>query len=297
MTILRLFRRDDPSAELDRRPLEEGELAVGRDPGPGGWSIADPTQTLSRRHCVFTRDGGAVSVTDLSANGLFLEEGLQRLPQGAPVSLQPGQALVLGDFLVRVDPHLGARTGQMLDAFCAGAGMDASVFAGEDPLAVMRRLGAVYRRMVLGLGELMDERTRTKAQLGLEWTTVQAADNNPFRWAPPQQVAMDLLQPGPDGFLGGDAAVRSSFEDLKRHQRGLTTGARAALAALLDSLSPEALAEPLKGQSFLMRNRDAALWAEYEKAHAQALKALAEGNGGVAARAFRDGYDKGVSEG
>jgi predicted component of type VI protein secretion system len=68
------------------------------------------------------------------------------------------------------------------------------------------------------------------------------------------------------------------------------------MGALVDSLSPEAVGEPLQGQSFLMRNRAAALWAEYAKAHAKARAALAEGRDGVAGRAFREGYEAGLAE-
>ena len=315
MMTLRLFRLGDPAMEIGHRTLTDGELVVGRDPA-ADWVIGDPTKTLSRLHCAFAFKDGVVTVRDDSANGVFLPGG-ERLDRDAPVPLQPGQAIVLGDFVIKLDapqrkpartspaatavkpaPPAGdaAKTGPMLDAFCSGAQVDASVFSGEDPVALMRRLGAVYRQMVLELGGLMDDRTRTKAQLGLEWTTVQAADNNPFRWAPPQQVALDLLQPSHGGFLGGEAAVRASFDDLRRHQRGLVAGAGAAMAALVDSLSPEAVGEPLRGQSFLMRNRAAALWADYAKAHAKTRAALADGRDGVAGRAFREGYEAGLAE-
>jgi predicted component of type VI protein secretion system len=314
MITLRLFQQSDPAAEIGRHTLTEGELVVGRDPA-ADWVIPDPTKTLSRLHCVFALKDGVVTVRDDSVNGVFLRGG-ERLERSARIPLKPGQAIVLGDFVIMIDaPRAkaartsatqtaimpgapagdGSKTGQMLEAFCAGAQIDASVFSGEDPLALMRRLGAVYRRMVLGLGDLMDERTRIKARFGLEWTTVQAADNNPFRWAPPQQVALDLLQPSHEGFLGGEAAVRSSFDDLRLHERGLVAGSRAAQAALVDSLSPDAVGEPLKGQSFLMRNRAAALWAAYVEAHAKACEALADGREGAASRAFREGYDAGVA--
>ncbi len=175
--------------------------------------------------------------------------------------------------------------GPLLDAFCSGAQIDSSVLSAEDPAEVMRRLGAIYREMVQGLGKLVNERTRVKAECGLEWTAVQALDNNPFRWAPPQRVAVDLLQTKQEGFLGADAAVRSSFADVFDHQLRLAAGSQAAIEALMADLAPDAIAEGLQGQSMFMKNKAEALWAEYRRVHDKARKDV---DGGGAA--FREAY-------
>jgi predicted component of type VI protein secretion system len=308
MITLRLFPQSDPSQELDSRPLAGGELSIGRD-AAADWAILDPSKTLSRRHCVFALNAGVVTVRDESTNGVFLRSG-ERAAPGTPIQIDPGETVSLGDFLIRVDgdgaamagrqptaaraattlPVVSdaARAGKLLDAFCQGAQIDSSVLSGEEPTEVLRRVGAIYRAMVLGLGELMNERTRAKAEYGLEWTTVQALDNNPFRWAPPMRVAVDLLQGRQDGFLASEAAVRSSFDDLRDHQARLAAGARAALGAVLAELAPDAVARQAKGQSFLGKRADA-LWAEYVRAHARASEELT----GAAPRAFREGYRAG----
>jgi predicted component of type VI protein secretion system len=308
MITLRLFPQSDPAQELDSRPLADGELSVGRD-AEADWVVLDPSRTLSRRHCVFSLADGVVTLRDESTNGVFLRSG-ERAPPGAAVQIDPGETVSLGDFLIRIDldpadpaaraPTLArpattlpvvseaARAGKLLDAFCQGAQIDSSLLSGEDPTEVLRRVGAIYRAMVLGLGELMNERTRAKAQYGLEWTTVQAIDNNPFRWAPPMRVAVDLLQGRQDGFLASEAAVRSSFADLRDHQARLGAGARAALAAVLADLAPDAIARQAKGQSFLVKRAEV-LWAEYARAHARASEEL---NGAVP-RAFREAYRAG----
>jgi predicted component of type VI protein secretion system len=300
MMMLRLFKASDPGAEIDRRVLTEGELTLGRDPA-SGWVIEDPSATLSRRHCTLVLGPAGLTLRDDSTNGVALVGG-ERLPSGKPVAVSAGTTLLLGAFLLRADaaeataptvppaPVDPALAGRLLEAFCAGARIDASVFVGEDPAEVMRRAGSVYRQMVFGLGELMNDRTRAKAELHLERTSVQAADNNPFRWAPPARVAVDLLKPGQDGFLASEAAVESSFRDLRGHLAGLVAASRAAVEAVLGRLSPEAIGQMLKGKSFLA-NRSGALWAEYVQAHEEASEALAENSEGPAAKAFRAGYE------
>ncbi|HTI67502.1 MAG TPA: type VI secretion system-associated FHA domain protein [Caulobacteraceae bacterium] len=303
MTVtLRLFQQSDPVQEIDRRLLTEGEIVVGRDRG-ADWTIADPTRTLSRRHCLFGLKGGVVTVRDDSTNGVFLDDG-ERLSSKAPTPVAMGQVVVLGAFLIRVEPQPEGQAqpdgrpepadetpaGRLLDAFCGGAQIDSSVLSAEDPTEVMRRLGAIYREMVLGLGKLVDDRTRAKAEFGLEWTAVQAVDNNPFRWARPQRVAIDLLQARQEGFLASDAAVRASFEDVRDHHQRLAAASQAAAEAVLAGLAPEAVAQALQGQSRFMKKKSDALWAEYARAHGQAFKDLA---GGIGGPVFREAYTHG----
>ncbi len=302
--VLRLFEADAPAIELASRVLAEGEIVVGRDKG-ADWAIDDPTRTLSRRHCLFALKDGVVSVRDDSTNGVSLIGG-ERLPAKTPTPVNIGDAVVLGAFLIRIEaqppqaalaepapattippPADETQAGRLLDAFCSGAQIDSSVLSAEDPTEVMRRLGAVYREMVQGLGKLVDERTRAKAEHGLEWTSVQALDNNPFRWAPPQRVAIDLLQARQEGFLSSDAAVRASFEDVGDHQVRQAAGAQAVIDALLADLSPDAVADALQGQSMFMKNRSEALWAEYRRVHAKACKEL---GGKIGGPAFREAY-------
>ena len=305
MVTLRLFHQTDPAHELDARVLDDGELAIGRGT-EADWTIPDPSKALSRLHCILKARDGLLTLKDASSNGVWLATSGERTMQGVERPIAAGETLGLGDFLILVE---AARAEQpaaeapqapgheadatpaaaMLDAFCDGAGMDSSAFSADDPAELMHRAGALYRQMVLGLAALTGERVRSKAEHQLERTTVQALDNNPFRWAPPQRVAVDLLKVGPDAFLAGDAAVRASFEELRSHQLGLEAGWRAALQGLLQALSPETAAERLNGQSLLMKNKAAALWAEYLQLYAEAAKA-------GEARAFREAYQRAVDE-
>lgn len=336
MITLRLFHQSDPFHPIDARRLNEAEeLAVGRAV-EGGWTIDDPDRALSRRHCVLALQDERLTVRDLSANGVFLGPERQRLPADQPTAIAPGDSLHLGEFVIVVGgPEMSTgsafdapfnrpvlqsvavdRTavaapsdwadaapsaappshGSLLDAFCAGARLDASAFAGEDPVEVMKRLGGVYQQMVLGLADLMNERTSIKSEYRLERTTVGSAGNNPFRWAPPQRVAVDLLRTREDAFLCGPAAVADSFADMKKHLLCMLAGLRATVGATIDGLAPEAAEESLKGQSFLLKNRAGAAWAEYQRLWSEFRRQAEDSSDSAINRAFRDAYEARLRE-
>jgi predicted component of type VI protein secretion system len=334
--ILRLFLNSDPFKQIDVRELSAGELVIGRDPGPGGWTISDEERSVSRAHCTVALNHGRLTLRDTSSNGVFVGARRDRSPPGDAAPIEPGDTLRLGGFLIVIEadvdqtggvydapfsgPMLKEVTvteaalavptewsgsevappppsdGSLLDAFCAGARLDASAFSGEDPVEVMRRLGAVYQQMVLGLGDLMNERTSVKTEYRMTRTTVRAEGNNPFKWAPAQRVATDLLRPRGDGFLSGPAAVKSSFEDMKKHLLCMMAGLRAAVTATLDGLSPEEAEARLKGQSMVLKNRDAMAFGEYVKMH----DAFRESAGGdpdsPVNQAFRAAYERQLQE-
>lgn len=181
----------------------------------------------------------------------------------------------------------------LLQAFCAGAHLDPKAFADEDAEALMRKLGTVYRQMVLGLGDLLQERTTVKNEYRMVRTTVRAEGNNPFKWAPPARVAVDLLSSKDDGFLSGAAAVTDSFQDLKKHVLCLLAGMRAAVSATLDALEPGAIERQAKAPSaFGLKSRPAISWAEFVKVYAEFKKEADDNPDSQINREFRDAYER-----
>lgn len=331
---LRLFRQSDPFQLLETRELANGDLIIGRD-SAAGWTIDDPERSMSRLHCVVGLTDGRVSVRDTSSNGVFVGARRDRLTPGEPTAVEPGDTIRLGGFMILIEtleaadgvfdaPFSGPMLktvevteaalavpsewsgpqsegappsdGSLLEAFCAGARLDASAFAGEDPAEVMRRLGAVYQQMVLGLGDLMSDRTSVKTEYRMSRTTVGAEGNNPFKWAPAQRVATDLLRPRGEGFLSGQSAVRASFGDMKKHQVCVMAGLRAAVAATLDALAPEQAEARLKGQSLVLKNRDAVAFAEYAKLHADYRARADRDPESPVNKAFKAAYERQLVE-
>ncbi|WP_174300575.1 type VI secretion system-associated FHA domain protein TagH [Caulobacter sp. S45] len=189
----------------------------------------------------------------------------------------------------------GASSG-LFEAFCAGAKLDPAALAGEDQAAMMERLGAVYRHMVLGLSDVLGERTALKNEYRMVRTTIQADENNPFKWAPPQKVASELLRAANDGFLDGPAAVAESYQDVKKHLLCMLAGLRAALSSSLDTLAPAQIEEAIKDQSFVLKPRAAVAWAEYVKVYGQYRREAEDSADSPVNRAFRAAYEKQLDE-
>lgn len=321
MVLLQLFETGG-AEPLDARLLTDGSLMIGRD-ADADWTIADPDCTLSRRHCRLTAHGPTLTIEVLGANGVLDDAGGDRLPDGCAVLVAPPAAWRLGRFRLVATPapqgdtgHDPARTlvaapplggplavpadwsdaapipvlaeGSLLEAFCEGAGLDASLLSSEEPEEIMRRAGALYRQMVLGVADLMAERDRARARYSMARTTIGGADNNPFKWAPSQRLAIDLLLAGPRGFLSGPAALKASFEDVKRHLVAAFAGMQASLAAAIDAFDPARLEGERRG----LFSGGKALRDAVAERHAALSEEAAGGAPATLDRAFVDGYDR-----
>lgn len=330
MYMLQLFDRIDEAQPIDARLLREGVLKIGRD-SAADWSIADPDFELSRAHCQLAVTNSGLTLTALGTNGVFDDMTGARFPDSVDVPVALPATLRFGRFRLRAShaphgddtadmartmvltPPLGTSTavpddwadadasipvggGSLLEAFCDGAGLDASLLASEDPAEILRRAGAVYRQMVLGIGDLMAERDRARAQYKLTRTTIGGANNNPFKWAPTQRLAVDLLLAGSGSFLSGPVALQSSFRDIKRHLIATFAGLHGSLRAAIDSFDPKALDADAGPRASLLKSR-AAIQAETVAArHADLVTQLGGGEGGSLDRAFVTAYDRADAE-
>ena len=160
----------------------------------------------------------------------------------------------------------------------------------------MERLGTVYRHMVLGLSDVLGERTALKSEYRMVRTTISAEDNNPLKWAPPQKVAAELLRASNEGFLAGPEAVTQSFQDVKKHLLCMLAGLRAALGSTLDTLAPSRIEEAIKDQSFVLKPRAAVAWGEYAKVYGQLRKDAEDNADSPVNREFRAAYEKQLAE-
>jgi predicted component of type VI protein secretion system len=327
MFLLRLFHRADPAQPIAAHMMGDGVTSIGRDPS-SDWSIPDPDCEISRQHLQLICANGALALRPLGSNGVFHGESGARLADNVDVPVALGDAIDFGRYRMVIDSvpfatQSGAtfeRTmvfaapfgrnveigtdwaegevpqadtydeGSLLEAFCDGAKLDVSALSGEEPTEIMRRAGEIYRQMVLGLGDLVSQRSSAKADLSLDRTTIGAEDNNPFKWAPGRRLAIDLLLGREAGFLHGPEAIKASFEDLKTHMLGTLAGFEAAMRAVLDVASPTSIAGSVEGQSAFLTSRAALCWAEYERAHGQLLSELEHRRDGPVNKAFTAAY-------
>ncbi|MGB3807457.1 MAG: type VI secretion system-associated FHA domain protein [Erythrobacter sp.] len=329
MYMLQLFDRDDAIEPIDARLLATGTLAMGRDPA-ADWSIPDPDCALSREHCTLHAEQDCLSITVTGANGVFDAITGTRLPTGERMEVALPGALRMGRFRVVatlapqsapgmdagstmiLTPPLGSSIdvpsewsdasdveprydGSLLEAFCEGAGLDPSLLSDEEPEVIMRRAGALYRQMVLGIGDLMAERDHARANFEITRTTIASEGNNPFKWAPSQRLAIDLLTAGSTGFLSGPAALKASFEDVKRHLVATFAGFQGSLRAAIDSFDPTALNKAAGRRANLLKSRSTAQAEETSARHADLSDQLENAKSGSLDQAFVAAYRRAES--
>lgn len=333
MYVFKLYEKDQPLDAIDARLLQDGLLRIGRDP-QADWVIHDPSCEISRWHCEYQARPDGLMLRCMGANGVFDERSQERLPEECDLPVTLPAAICLGSYRLTVDhaaqagksgdanqtllmrPPLGSSIdvpttwsdstppptiapqgdGSLLEAFCEGAGIDASAFSTEDAEDIMRRAGAVYRNMVLGIGDLMAERERLREQYQLSRTTIGGAGNNPFKWAPTQRLAIDLLLTNDRGFLDGPSALNASFRDIKKHLIATFSGLSASLRAAVDMFDPDAMEAAAPARGFALKSRFAQLWDGVRHRHADLLRQLDGGEDGPLNHVFIAAYDKAATD-
>ncbi len=192
-------------------------------------------------------------------------------PQAVPAHLPAAPAMPTPDMSVPATqstvPPSHADLQQLLQAFCAGAGIEASHMPALTP-ALMQDIGGVLRAAIEGTLQLIAVRATTKHELRAAVTVIQARGNNPLKFAPDAGSGIEqLLRPTMRGFLAGPAAMTDAMNDLVGHSIGTVAGMRSALEGMLGRFAPQQLESKLVGQSFLdsvlPMNRKAKLWELY----------------------------------
>lgn len=326
MYMLQLFDAADEVHPIDARLLREGAMRIGRDAG-ADWPIADPDCELSRAHCELAATDDTLLLRALGSNGVFDDLTGTRFPDATEVAVPLPSTLRFGRFRLKatraphgeepVDagrtmvltpplgtsvavpgnwadasaPALPSGKSSLLEAFCEGAGLDASLLSSEEPDEIMRRAGAVYRQMVLGVGDLMAERDRARASYKLSKTTIGGAGNNPFKWAPTQRLAIDLLLAGSGSFLSGPAALQASFRDVKRHLIATFAGLHGSLRAAIATFDPVQVEAAVSARASLLKSRSVIQADEIAARHADLARQLDGSESGTLERAFVSAYD------
>jgi type VI secretion system protein len=100
------FQRLSPDQEATKL-LDRGAIGIGRA-AQNDWVLQDPERILSKNHCTVHYQDGAYFLTDLSANGTFLNDSDQRIPRNQTVPLQDGDRFTLGEYEIEATLIPGA---------------------------------------------------------------------------------------------------------------------------------------------------------------------------------------------
>ena len=195
-------------------------------------------------------------------------------------------------------PASPSSSDELFRAFLEGAGVPD--VAGQQPLdaEAMRRLGRLMRAFTDGTIELLSSRAMLKREVRAEITMIVDEENNPFKILPNgRAVLMQMFGARMPGFLSPEAAVHDALGDLQSHQLGMVAGMRAALLTVLKRFDPTALNDATPhdgglGEKLLPGGREARLWRQLQKLHAETTAAVEDDFQAVFGRAFQQAYDK-----
>ena len=138
----------------------------------------------------------------------------------------------------------------------------------------------------------MTERNRARGHYNLSRTTIGGRNNNPFKWAPTQRLAIDLLLAGSKSFLSGPEALQASFRDIKQHLIATFAGIHSSLRFAIGSFDPKSIDQANAGRAGLFKSRAALQLEEMANRHADLSQQLSQSSSGSLERAFIAAYDE-----
>jgi type VI secretion system protein len=207
-------------------------------------------------------------------------------PDKAPARTRPPEASIASDSPDSERIRREARR-EVLRIFLEAAGVtDESAVPTENIDELMKVVGIVFREMVQGLMTVLRGRTEIKTQLQLPVTIIKPVENNPLKFFPNADEAMQqLLTQKQPGYVDPVNAVREGFTDVMNHQLAITAGIQAAVINLIERFNPEKFdAQNERGALF---QKKAKPWERYRQAFTQmAEEALEEFFGKSFARAY-----------
>ena len=104
MILTLRIRQDEglPAGQTSERRLEHGRLVIGRG-AESDWVLADPGRTISKRHCVIEQAELGYELTDLSINGVFLNDEDEPVGVGNTRRLRHGDRIRIGPYRLAVE--------------------------------------------------------------------------------------------------------------------------------------------------------------------------------------------------
>jgi type VI secretion system protein len=236
-------RAATPPASAGRKPPAPGAAAAQRPSGDKRPAGSKPSPV--EQHPAGAKPGGAAAAAQ-QAN----QSPARRSPPAARTSSPPPTR--------RAASAASAKSGNaaaraLVEAFCDGAGVDASSVHGEDPRQVFFRLGQTFSALLAGITDSLRLRSLQKAELRQAQTVIQRSDNNMLKFSANAGEALArLLAPQTGEYLDPVECVADAFADLNAHQRAVLKVLPKVLNQYLQQLDPDELEDRFASTS---RNR------------------------------------------
>jgi type VI secretion system protein ImpI len=180
----------------------------------------------------------------------------------------------------------------------AGAGISAGGLQVKQTDQLAQELGRLMRLVVDNLRELLQARIQAKRLARLSsHTMVQAADNNPLKFAPTSEDALRIMfGPKTASYLDASQALEQAFRDLKSHELKTFSAMQNALVMLMHDLDPVRAEEDIgsdRSISGLISSRKAKLWDVYVTRWKAKTGGTDAGLIDTFMRYFADSYERG----
>lgn len=234
------------------------------------------------------------------AMGFDSEKGKSDLPPGSTVDLQESiqpKASKQNVYKAPLSEHAA-----LLAAFLEGAGMTNLVQDVELTPELMRLIGELLRESTQGTLDLLAARANIRKEMRAEMTIIAAKDNNPLKFSPRVEVALNhlLTNKGEDqGFMSALQSLRDAYDDLRSHQFGFLAGMRGTLSDQLQRFSPEHLEKRLAQKTWIdsifSGNRKAKLWDLFTEHYHEISQEAQEDFDSMFGKAFLREYENQVA--
>ncbi|MGB5852193.1 MAG: type VI secretion system-associated FHA domain protein TagH [Rhodanobacter sp.] len=130
------------------------------------------------------------------------------------------------------------------------APMPATERAETAPQPLPGNVDEIFRVVVDGVMDVLRARAEIKNTFRLPVTIIQRSENNPLKFAPnPEEALQKIMMPSGGAFMSGTAAFEDAFDDIRCHQMAMLAGVRAAFESLLVHFNPDRFEQEADGGS------------------------------------------------
>jgi type VI secretion system protein ImpI len=134
------------------------------------------------------------------------------------------------------------------------------------PAGVPPELDTIFRIVVDGVMDVLRARAEIKNTFRLPVTLIQRSENNPLKFAPTADEALQkLLAPATGAFLSGTDAFQDAFDDIRCHQMAMLAGVRAGFEAVLAHFNPDRLEQEVDGSKRSTFGGKGRYWERYRE--------------------------------
>jgi type VI secretion system protein ImpI len=120
--------------------------------------------------------------------------------------------------------------------------------------------------VVDGVMDVLRARAEIKNTFRLPVTIIQRSENNPLKFAPNAEEALQkILSPPNAAFLSGPSAFDDAFDDIRCHQMAMLAGVRAAFESLLAHFSPDRFEQEADGGKRSAFTGKGRYWEKYRE--------------------------------